>query len=65
MKFVICIEEMVSEEFEVEAETPDRALEIAEEKYNSGEFVLEPGNLVSKQMCITFPGDECTEWIEF
>ena len=65
MKYKVCIEETVSEEFEVEAETPEQALEIAEEKYNNCEFVLEPGNLVAKQMCITFPEDECTEWTEF
>lgn len=65
MKFTICIEEMVSEEFDVEAEDAEQAKEIAEEKYNKGEFVLEPGNLVCKQMCITSPDDECTEWTEF
>lgn len=65
MKYKVCIEETVSQEFSVEAETADEALEIAEEKYNNCEFVLEPGNLVSKQMCITSPEGECTEWTEF
>lgn len=65
MKYKVCIEETVSEEFEVDAETPEQALEIAEEKYKNCEFVLEPGELTSKQMCITSPEDERTEWIEF
>ena len=35
-------------------------------KYNSGEFVLDPGNLVAKQMEIhDVIEDTYTEWIEF
>lgn len=64
-KFAITIEEMVSQEFDVEAETAEEAMEIAEEKYKSGEFVLEPGGLTCKQMAITSPDDEATEWTVF
>ncbi len=65
-KFIITIEEMVTEDFEVLAETEEEAVEIATEKYNSGEFVLEPGNLVSKQMEIHNVTDgEYTDWFEF
>lgn len=64
-KFTVTIEEMVSKDFEVEAETAEKAMEIAEQKYNNGEFVLEPGNLVCKQMAISKPDNECTEWTEF
>lgn len=63
--FTITIEETVSQEFNVEAESAEEAMEIAEEKYNNGEFVLEPGELVCKQMAITSPNDEATEWTEF
>jgi hypothetical protein len=65
-KFTITIEEMVSEDFEIEAETMEEAMDIAEEMYNNGDIVLEPGNLVSKQMMgeDTETG-ECTEWSEF
>lgn len=63
-KYTITIEEMVSENFEVEAATADEAMEIAERKYRDGEFVLEPGNLVCTQMAITDPDEEATEWIE-
>ena len=65
-KFIITIEEMVTEDFEVLAETEEEAVEIATEKYNSGEFVLEPGKLVSKQMEIHNVTDgEYTDWFEF
>ena len=65
-KFIITVEEMVTEDFEVFAETEEEAVEIATEKYNSGEFVLEPGNLVSKQMEVhNVTDDEYTDWFEF
>ena len=51
-KFIVTIEEMVSEDFEIIAENEEKAEKIATEKYNNGEFVLEPGNLVAKQMQI-------------
>lgn len=61
--YKIGIEEIVSGEFEVEAETVEQALEIAKEKYRSGEFVLEPGELQSKNLAVLEP--ESTEWEEF
>lgn len=56
---------MISENFEIEAETAEEAMDIAEHKYNIGEFVLAPGNLVAKQMAITEPNNAATEWTEF
>ncbi len=64
-KYTVTIEEMVSQGFEVEADSAEEAMRIAEEKYDSGEFVLEPGELVAKQMAITSPDNEATEWKEF
>ena len=65
-KFIITIEEMVTEDFEVFAKSEEEAEEIATEKYSNGEFVLEPGNLVAKQMQIhNVTEDEYTEWFEF
>lgn len=61
--YKIGIEEIVSGEFEVEAEDAEQALEIAKEKYHSGEFVLEPGELQSKNIAVLEP--ESTEWKEF
>ena len=62
-KFTIAIEETVVQEFEVMAEDSIAALEIAEEKYYSGEFVLAPGEVQFRQMASV--GDEPTEWMEF
>lgn len=65
MKYIITIEEMVSEDFEVEAKNAEEAMNIAEEKYKKCEFVLEPGNLTFKQMAIISPESDATEWTEF
>lgn len=56
---------MISENFEIKANTAEEALAIAERKYRSGEYVLSPGNLVAKQMAISSPNNEATEWTEF
>ena len=41
MKITVTIEEHISQAFEVEADTLEEAMQIAEDKYRSGEFVLE------------------------
>lgn len=61
--YKIGIEEIVSAEFKVEAENSEQALEIAKAKYRSGEFVLEAGELQSKNIAVLEP--ESTEWKEF
>ena len=45
MKMHVLIEEVLSQEFEVEADSAEEAEKIAWEKYENGEFVLCPGNL--------------------
>lgn len=64
-KFIITIEETVADTFSVCAKNAEEAMSIAEKKYNNSEFVLEPGNIMSKQMSITNPENELTEWTEF
>ena len=64
--FKITIEEHVVETFEVEANDIEEAMEIADEKYRCGEFVLEPGDLVAKlMMAEDEETNETTEWVEF
>lgn len=64
--FEISIEEVVSETFVVKARNEEAAKNIAIEKYANGDFVLEPGNLISKQMEIhDIEKDTYTEWLEF
>ena len=65
-KYLITVEETVSKEFEVLAESEDDAAEMVKDKYNKGIFVLEPGNLLAKQMQIQNAGNnEYTDWFEF
>ena len=65
MKYTITIEETVAKDFEVEADSAEEAYKIAEQKYKSGEFVLDPGECQFKQIAITAPSNEVTEWKEF
>ena len=64
-KFKITIEETVSQDFEIEATSLEEAMDIAEQQYNDGKLVLEPGNLVCKQMQGIDEDGYCTEWCEF
>ena len=65
-KFRITIEEHISQEFIVEAVDMDEAMEIAEQKYHEGEFVVEPGLPTARLMqAESEDGAECTEWEEF
>ena len=65
MKYTITIEETVAKDFEVEANSTDEAYETAEQKYKSGEFALGPGECQFKQIAVTKPSEEATEWREF
>ncbi|MBQ2776743.1 MAG: hypothetical protein IJF50_04510 [Peptococcaceae bacterium] len=63
--YTIAIEETVVDAFEIEANNADEAMEIAEELYWKGKIVLEPGDVLFRQMAIIQPSDETTEWVEF
>lgn len=65
MKFVVTIKEIVSEDFLIEANNSDEAINIAREKYKNSEYVLEPGSVLSvKLKCSNKTENEATEWIE-
>lgn len=65
-EFVIDIEEMVVSSFRVKATSMEEAMEIAEEKYWSGEFVVCPGDVAARQMRASNEDfSEQTEWTEF
>lgn len=65
-KYIITIEETVSQDFVVFANDDEEAETIAIENYKKERFVLEPGNLEAKQMQIrNLTDNEITEWIEF
>lgn len=50
--FVVAIEETIVQEFEVEAKSQAEALARAKELYHSGELVVSPGEVHSKQMAV-------------
>ena len=64
MKITVTIEEHISQAFEVEADTIEEAMEIAEDKYRSGEFVLENPCITAK-LIMAENNYEATEWEEF
>lgn len=64
-KYIIAIEETVVQEFEIKADTAEKAMEIAEEQYKKGMLVISPGEAQFKQMAIVKPDNEATEWCEF
>ena len=64
-KYTVIIEEVVSEEFEIHANTEEEAQKIAADAYTNGEMVLAPGNLISKKMAVVSHHGEVTDWREF
>ena len=64
MKFTVTIEEHISQDFEVEANTLEEAMQIAEDKYYGGEFVLDNSDVTAKLM-MADDGNKQTEWEEF
>ena len=65
MKYTITIEETCTKDFDIEADSAEKAYETAEQKYKSDEFVLDPGECQFRQIAITAPNNEATEWREF
>lgn len=51
-KFKVLVEKVVSQEFAVEASSPEEALRLAKDQYSKGKIVLEPGNLEDVSMKI-------------
>ena len=60
----VIIEETISEEFELEAESEKEAISKAMDAYKSGEFILEPGNFEYAQLKVIDEDEKCSEWIE-
>lgn len=65
MKYAITIEETNAKDFKIEANSANEAYEMAEQKYKTGEFVLDPGECQFRQIAITAPSEEATKWQEF
>ena len=65
MKYTIMIEETCIKDFEIEAGNAEEAYNLAERKYKIGEFVLDLGKCQFRQIVITSPSEESTEWRKF
>lgn len=52
-KYFITIEETTSQVFEINANSLEQAKDLAIEKYNAGEFVLIPGELLDKKIQVS------------
>ena len=50
MKITVTIEKHISQAFEVEADSLEEAMQIAEDKYRSGEFVLDDPCVTARLM---------------
>lgn len=65
MKYTVTIEETVVKNFEVEAESMERAIDAAIINYKSGEFVLDPGEVIHKQIRAFYHSQKDSVWREF
>ena len=65
MKITVTIEEHISQAFEVEADTIEKAMQIAEQKYYDGEFVVDSFNAPNAKLMMADDGQYQTEWDEF
>lgn len=65
--FKITIEEHITQEFEVEATDIEEAMEIAEQKYWDGEFVVDSMGMPTARLMQAEDKEtnETTEWVEF
>lgn len=65
-KITVTIEEHITQNFTVEANSMEEAIEIAKEKYKNGEFVLLPGEVQEKFIAAyDKQADEVTVFEEF
>jgi hypothetical protein len=65
MKYMITIEETNAKDFIIEASSAEKAYDSAIKGYEAGELVLDPGECQFRQIAITSPSSESTEWQEF
>lgn len=52
-KFIVTVEERVSQDFVIQADSQEEAEKLAQELYKNGDLVLEPGNLLDVSFSAT------------
>ncbi len=63
-KFKVTIEEVVTEDFFVYANSEKEALEITEKNYYDQKLILSPGEVIHRQMKI-LDNSNNNDWVEF
>ena len=64
-KYRVVIEETVSEEFEIEANSEEDAVSKAIQEYEAGNFVVSSDNVGGRQISVVDKDGELTDWIMF
>lgn len=65
MKYTITVEETCAKDFEIETSSVEEVYEMVEQKYKSGEFILDPGECQFRQIAIVKSSNEAREWRVF
>lgn len=60
--FTVTIEELVSQDVTLSAESKEDAIKKAIEMYKQDKIILSPGNLEMKRVRLA---EDCDEWVEF
>lgn len=63
--YSVIIEETISEEFEIEANSEEDAVSKAIQEYNKGNFVVGSENVEHRQIAVIGDDGEFKDWIEF
>ena len=50
--YTVIVEEVVSQSFDVETTSPEKALELADTRYNACDYVLESGEAHDARLCV-------------
>lgn len=64
-RFVIAVEETITQEFEVYADNEQEALHLLKEGYEKGEIVVDGGEVQSHQLAVIEPVRNIPESIKF
>ena len=64
-RFVIAVEETITQEFEICADNEQEALYLMKEGYEKGEIVVDGGEVQSHQLAVIESVGNSPEWIKF